>query len=164
MVTRGLAARKAVNAPFPAFVEREPAPPSANTQINKSGSSIMFKKILATMAMLFAVASFAAVDVNKGTAADLDGIKGVGPAMSKRILDARKEGEFKDWPDFMQRIKGVKEKKAEKLSAEGLTVNGQAFGGQASAPAPATAAKAAKAETAAKPVKATTADAKPAKP
>lgn len=127
----------------------------------------MFKKILAAMAMLFAVASFAAVDVNKGTAADLDGIKGVGPAMSKRILDARKEGEFKDWPDFMQRIKGVKEKKAEKLSAEGLTVNGQAFGGQASAPAPATAAtaaKAAKAETAAKPVKATTADAKPAKP
>ncbi|MCR8959476.1 helix-hairpin-helix domain-containing protein [Variovorax sp. S2] len=121
----------------------------------------MFKKILATMAMLFAVASFAAVDVNKGTAADLDGIKGVGPAMSKRILDARKEGEFKDWPDFMQRIKGVKEKKAEKLSAEGLTVNGQAFGGQASAPAP---AKAAKAETAAKPVKATAADAKPAKP
>lgn len=121
----------------------------------------MFKKILAAMAMLFAVASFAAVDVNKGTAADLDGIKGVGPAMSKRILDARKEGEFKDWPDFMQRIKGVKEKKAEKLSAEGLTVNGQAFGGQASAPA------AAKADKTAKPVKAAAApaaDAKPAKP
>jgi competence protein ComEA len=154
MVTRDLAAREAVNAPFPALVEREPAPPSANSQINKSGSSIMFKKILAAMAMLFAVASFAAVDVNKGTAADLDGIKGVGPAMSKRILDARKEGEFKDWPDFMQRIKGVKEKKAEKLSAEGLTVNGQAFG-QASAPATAKAAK---------PAKATAADAKPAKP
>jgi len=119
----------------------------------------MFKKILAAMAMLVAVASFAAVDVNKGTAADLDGIKGVGPSMSKRILDARKEGEFKDWPDFMQRIKGVKEKKAAKLSAEGLTVNGQAFAGQVSAAAP---AKAAKAETAAKPVKAAAADAKPA--
>ena len=60
----------------------------------------MFKKILAATAMLFAIASFAAVDVNKGTAADLDGIKGVGPSMSKRILDARKEGEFKDWPDL----------------------------------------------------------------
>jgi competence protein ComEA len=122
----------------------------------------MLKKILAGMAMLFAVASFAAVDVNKGTAADLDGIKGVGPAMSKRILDARKEGEFKDWPDFMQRIKGVKEKKAGKLSAEGLTVNGQAFGGQASAPS-----AAAKADKATKPVKAAAApavDAKPAKP
>ncbi|WP_431107110.1 ComEA family DNA-binding protein [Variovorax paradoxus] len=116
----------------------------------------MFKKILAAMAMLVAVASFAAVDVNKGTAADLDGIKGVGPAMSKRILDARKEGEFKDWPDFMQRIKGVKEKKAAKLSGEGLTVNGQAFAGQTSAPA------AAKADKPVKPVKATAADAKPA--
>jgi len=121
----------------------------------------MLKKILATLAMLFAAASFAAVDVNKGTAADLDGIKGIGPAMSKRILDARKAGEFKDWPDFMQRIKGVKEKKAEKLSAEGLTVNGQGFGGQASAPA-----AAAKADKTAKPVKAAAvaADAKPAKP
>jgi competence protein ComEA len=103
----------------------------------------MFKKILAATAMLFTVASFAAVDVNKGTVADLDGIKGVGPAMSKRILDARKEGEFKDWPDLMQRVKGVKEKNAEKLSAEGLTVNGQSFGG--GAPAKAKEAKAAKA-------------------
>ncbi|QNK65734.1 ComEA family DNA-binding protein [Variovorax sp. PAMC26660] len=103
----------------------------------------MFKKILAATALLFAVVSFAAVDVNKGTAADLDGIKGVGPAMSKRILDARKESEFKDWPDFMQRIKGVKEKKAAKLSAEGLTVNGQGFGGAtAAAAAPAKPAKA----------------------
>ena len=102
----------------------------------------MFKKILAATAMLFAIASFAAVDVNKGSAADLDGVKGVGPAMSKRILDARKEGEFKDWPDLMQRVKGVKEKKAAKLSAEGLTVNGQAFGG--AAPAEARTAKAAK--------------------
>lgn len=105
----------------------------------------MFKKILAATAMLFAVVSFAAVDVNKGTAADLDGIKGVGPSMSKRILDARKEGEFKDWPDLMQRVKGVKEKKAEKLSAEGLTVNGQSFGSAASAkPKEAKPAKAAK--------------------
>jgi competence protein ComEA len=105
----------------------------------------MFKKILAVAAMLFAVASFAAVDANKGSAAELDGLKGVGPAMSKRILDARKEGEFKDWPDLMQRVKGVKEKKAEKLSAEGLTVNGKAFGGAAlAAPKEAKASKAAK--------------------
>ncbi|MET3496100.1 ComEA family DNA-binding protein [Variovorax boronicumulans] len=93
----------------------------------------MFKKILAVSAMLFAFASFAAVDANKGTEAELDGLKGVGPAMSKRILDARKQGEFKDWPDLMQRVKGVKEKTAEKLSAEGLTVNGQSFGGAAAA-------------------------------
>ena len=93
----------------------------------------MFKKILATTAMLFAIAASAAVDVNKGTEADLDGIKGVGPSMSKRILEARKEGEFKDWPDFMQRVKGVKEKNAAKLSAQGLTVNGKGFGDAAPA-------------------------------
>lgn len=88
----------------------------------------MLKKIAAGLAaMLLAVASFAAVDANKGSAADLDGLKGVGPAMSKRILEARKQGEFKDWPDLMARVKGVKAKAAAKLSAEGLTVNGEAF-------------------------------------
>lgn len=110
----------------------------------------MFKKVIATLAMCFAAASFAAVDANKATAADLDGLKGVGPSLSQRILDARKAGEFKDWPDLMQRVKGVKEKSAAKLSAEGLTVNGQSFSGAA---APAKASKTAK-----------VAEAKPAKP
>ncbi|RZI94532.1 MAG: helix-hairpin-helix domain-containing protein [Variovorax sp.] len=109
----------------------------------------MLKKIAAALAtMAFAVASFAAVDANKGSAADFDGLKGVGPAMSKRIIDARKQSEFKDWSDLMSRVKGVKEKKAAKLSAEGLTVNGQPF--KDSAPA-AKGAKMAKADTAAKP-------------
>lgn len=39
----------------------------------------MLKKILAIVAMLYAAAAFAAVDVNKATAAELDGIKGIGP-------------------------------------------------------------------------------------
>jgi competence protein ComEA len=121
----------------------------------------MLKKIFAALAMLCAAASFAAVDVNKATPADLDGIKGVGPAMSTRILDARKQGEFKDWADLMQRVKGVKDKTAEKLSAEGLTVNGKAFSAPAAAPAAAAAATppASMAKPAAAP-----ADAKPAKP
>ena len=62
---------------------------------------------------------------------------------AKRML------EFKDWPDLMQRVKGVKEKKAQKLSAEGLTVNGKAFDG--AAPASSKEAKEAKAPKAAKP-------------
>jgi competence protein ComEA len=108
----------------------------------------MLKKISAALAaILFAVAAFAAVDANKGSAAELDGLKGVGPAMSQRIMDARKQGEFKDWPDLMSRVKGVKAKKAAKLSAEGLTVNGEAFKADAAAPAKATKAdKAAKAD------------------
>ena len=42
----------------------------------------MLKKILTTLVMLYAAASFAAVDVNKATAAALDGIKGIGPGLS----------------------------------------------------------------------------------
>jgi len=93
----------------------------------------MFKKIVASTAMLFAVASWAAVDANKASEAELDGLKGVGPALSKRIIEARTQGEFKDWSDFMSRVKGVKDKAATKLSDEGLTVNGKPF----AAPAPA---------------------------
>lgn len=89
----------------------------------------MLKKILAVTALLCASASFAAVDANKGNAADLDALKGVGPAMSQRIIDARQKGAFKDWPDLMQRVKGMKEKTAAKLSGQGLTVNGEAFKG-----------------------------------
>ena len=95
----------------------------------------MFKKILAAVAMLSAAAAFAAVDANKASVAELDGLKGVGPAMSQRIVDARKQGEFKSWDDFMARVKGVKEKTAEKLSGEGLTVNGQPYKAAAAAPA-----------------------------
>ncbi len=94
----------------------------------------MFKKFLVASAMLFAFAASAAVDVNKGSEADFDGIKGIGPAMSKRIVEARKEGQFKDWPDFMARVKGVKEKTAAKLSGEGLTVNGAPFKEQSAEP------------------------------
>ena len=95
----------------------------------------MLKKILALVAMLYAAACFAAVDVNKATAAELDGIKGVGPAISTKILDERKKGNFKDWNDFVERVKGVGEGNAAKFSAEGLTVNGATFKGAAAAPA-----------------------------
>ncbi|RYF63882.1 MAG: helix-hairpin-helix domain-containing protein, partial [Comamonadaceae bacterium] len=54
-------------------------------------------------------------------------LPGVGPALSQRILDARKQGEFKDWNDFMTRVNGVKEKAAAKLSGAGLTVGGKPY-------------------------------------
>jgi len=121
----------------------------------------MLKKILAVMAMLYAAATFAAVDVNKASAADLDGLKGIGPSISTRILDERKKGNFKDWNDFIERIKGVGEGNAAKFSAEGLTVNGDAFKGAGAAPAKTETKKAAKADAkpadTAKPAAATTA-------
>ena len=105
----------------------------------------MLKKLLLVVAALIATMgiAFAQVDVNKADQAALDGVKGIGPAMSKRILDERKKGgEFKDWADLEQRVKGIRDKRAAKLSAAGLTVGGQPFSSGASA----TAAKADKKE------------------
>jgi competence protein ComEA len=87
----------------------------------------MLKKILAIVAFLWASVAFAAVDVNKATAAELDAVKGIGPGTSKMILDARKKGDFKDWADFVARVKGIGETRAAKLSAEGLTVGGAPY-------------------------------------
>ena len=98
----------------------------------------MFKKLLAFFATMYIAISFAAVDVNKATAGELDGIKGIGPAISGKIVDERKKGNFKDWNDFIERVKGLGERNAAKFSAEGLTVGGVGFKGVA---APAVAAK-----------------------
>ena len=91
----------------------------------------MWKKFLALVALLSAAACFAAVDLNKATAADLDGIKGIGPAMSSKILEERKKGNFKDWDDFVARVNGVGPGNAAKFSKDGLNVNGAAFKGAA---------------------------------
>ena len=91
----------------------------------------MTKKILAVLAMLYAAGVCAAVDVNTARAMDLDGLKGVGPALSRRILDERQKGKLNDWADLLARVKGLGNSSAAKLSAEGLTVNGDAFQGGA---------------------------------
>jgi competence protein ComEA len=114
----------------------------------------MIKKLFLAIAALSASMSmaFAQVDVNKADAAALDSVKGVGPSMSKTILDERAKGEFKDWADFQKRVKGVGEKRAAKLSEAGLQVNGKAKEGAAMAKPEDKAAKPAKAsKTAAKP-------------
>jgi len=99
----------------------------------------MLNKLFALMLALFAAAAFAAVDVNKATQAELDGVKGIGPSIAGKILDERKKGAFKDWSDFIERVKGVGEGNAAKFSAEGLTVNGTSFGSAAPKAAAATA-------------------------
>jgi competence protein ComEA len=98
----------------------------------------MLKKILTLVALLYAAVCFAAVDVNKATTAELDSIKGIGPAISAKIVDERAKGAFKDWSDFIARVKGVGEGNAAKFSAEGLTVGGAGYKGVA---APAAASK-----------------------
>ena len=116
----------------------------------------MLKKLLAALALSHAALSFAAVDVNSASAADLTTIKGIGPSMSSQIVEERKKGAFKNWDDFIARVKGVGAKSATKFSAEGLTVGGASYSG-ASATASKTATE--KTKSAAVQTKDTTKDA-----
>ncbi len=98
----------------------------------------MFKKIIAVFAMLAASVAFAAVDANKATPAELDSVKGIGPASSKLITTERAKGPFKNWDDFISRVKGVGDSRATRLSNEGLTIDGASYKGTTTASKPMT--------------------------
>ncbi|WP_372827243.1 ComEA family DNA-binding protein [Polaromonas sp.] len=87
----------------------------------------MFKKLLAFVAAMYVAMAFAAVDVNTATTAELDSIKGIGPVKSALIMSERKKAPFKDWNDFVTRVKGVGIDSAAKFSADGMTVNGSSY-------------------------------------
>jgi competence protein ComEA len=89
----------------------------------------MFKRIVAGALAVVTSLSMAAVDVNKASVADLDSIKGIGPGTSAKVIKAREAAAFKDWTDLIQRVGGIGPKKAAQLSDNGLTVNGQTYGG-----------------------------------
>jgi competence protein ComEA len=87
----------------------------------------MIRHFIALLLAVFALNAFAAVDVNVATRADLETVKGIGPGLSAKILDARKEGTFKNWNDLVDRVVGIGPRNAGKLSQAGLTVAGAAF-------------------------------------
>lgn len=74
-----------------------------------------------------AFAGAATVDINKASQAELETVKGIGPAMSTKILTARKSGEFKTWDDLVQRVSGMGPGNARRMSDAGLRVAGSAF-------------------------------------
>lgn len=78
----------------------------------------------------------APVEANRATEAQLDGIRGIGPGLSSRILTARQQGSFTDWKDFIARVPGVGHSRAARLSTEGLTVAGQAYAPSAASSSP----------------------------
>jgi len=67
------------------------------------------------------------LDINKASEADLDGLRGLGPATTRLILIEREKALFKNWQDLLARVKGIGPASAAQLSAAGLTVNGQAY-------------------------------------
>jgi competence protein ComEA len=80
----------------------------------------MIKKLLAAFTLAVSIGSaFAAVDINNANSDALRGIKGIGPAKAKAILDEREaHGPFK----LSKRVKGMGGKTVERLQAEGLTI------------------------------------------
>jgi competence protein ComEA len=103
----------------------------------------MLKKFLIALSIFAASVNvaFAAVDINKATQAELDSVKGIGPSISKAILDERAKGAFKDWDDMVTRVKGIGAGNAANMSEAGLTIGGKSYTG-----APAKAEPAAKKE------------------
>ena len=119
----------------------------------RSASRQFVATIAAVVVAFFAFtgSAWAAVEVNSADGSQLESIKGIGPALSGKILAARKQGNFKDWSDFETRVSGVGEKNAGGFSRAGLTVAGKAKdGAQATAEAskaPRTTSKKALADT-----------------
>ena len=87
--------------------------------------------VVAWFAMTGIVA--AAVEVNSADQSQLESVKGVGPALSAKILAARKQSGFKDWSDLQARVSGVGEKNSAALSRNGLTVAGRSKDGEPAA-------------------------------
>ncbi len=68
-----------------------------------------------------------ALDLNQANEAELDGLKGMGPSLSRKVLAARQHQPFASWADFLRRVSGVGTAKAKLFSEQGLTIEGQAF-------------------------------------
>jgi len=66
-------------------------------------------------AQAVAVGSAQLVDVNTATASELQALPGIGPALSKRIIEARKEGGAFSSADDLGRVRGIGPKTIEKL-------------------------------------------------
>ena len=83
--------------------------------------------MLSLCAILLSPAAIAEVEANTATAAELTSIRGIGSGTAQKIIKQRQEGSYKSWSDLIKRVKGIGKKKALKLSASGLSVNGQSW-------------------------------------
>ena len=103
----------------------------------------MLKKIAGVLlAIGFAGLTWAQqIDLNKVSEVELDALKGVGPVLTKALMDERKKAPFKDWEDATSRVKGLGPQKASSLSEQGLRVQGSAYKVKVADKKPATTSK-----------------------
>lgn len=87
----------------------------------------MVRHLIAILLALFTLGAFAAVDANQASRADLETVKGIGPGLSGKIIEARKTAQFKNWDDLVDRVSGVGPGNAARFSQAGLTVGGAPY-------------------------------------
>ncbi len=88
----------------------------------------LWKVVCSGLLTLMCCHAALALDINQANEAELDSVKGMGPSLSAKVLKARAQGAFKDWPDLMQRVSGIRQHIAQQFSDQGLTINGQPIG------------------------------------
>jgi competence protein ComEA len=88
---------------------------------------MFIRSLIAAVLTAASFGALAAIDINKASQAELEALPGVGPALATRMLDERKKSPFKDWADLVQRVRGVGDGSAAKLSKGGLTVGGAEY-------------------------------------
>lgn len=71
-----------------------------------------------------ALASPPLLDLALARESDLDGLQGLGPATTRRILQERAQQPFANWADLQRRVPGIQHKKSLQLSAQGLRIQG----------------------------------------
>ena len=79
------------------------------------------------IALCLLAGSASALDIQQATEAELDSLRGLGPSLTAKVLAARAEKPFDSWSDLMRRVNGIREATAQRLSDQGLTVQGLAY-------------------------------------
>lgn len=95
---------------------------------------MILKTTAVLVSSLLAGTCWAQVELNNATEIDLDGLRGMGPALTRQVLSERQTRTFESWADLLQRVKGIGPKKAGSLSEQGLRVQGQVYAPSARAP------------------------------
>jgi competence protein ComEA len=80
---------------------------------------------LACVAGVLGLSCATAQEINTATRAQLEQLNGIGVTMADRVLAERERAPFTSWGDLERRVKGIKGARAERLQAQGVTVNGE---------------------------------------
>jgi competence protein ComEA len=97
---------------------------STSHEQHREGHHLILRTTAVLVSSLLVGACWAQVELNQATEVDLDGLRGVGPSLTRQVLSERQKRAFESWADLQQRIKGIGPKKAASLSDQGLRVQG----------------------------------------